>query len=247
MYSFNIDNNLSKKVKKLIRALKQLNVPLSKNILFVECKGLSKAGWCKKSNKNYDFVIAINKLIVFEKDFIETLAHELLHTIPNCFNHNKIWKKWADLCLKKLGIEIQISGKVYLSSNQSSLIPINQQLSNDKQFSTLSNMLKNNIDYLFKNTKEICCHLNQNNRDYLFLYLRKKHPLMFCSLDKSYYTKVIDEYASSKAKHMLALEYLSGSFDYLNLNFKQWVYFSGVWALTKDFIDCENRFINKNS
>ena len=41
-----------------------------------------------------------------EEDIMETLVHEVLHTVEGCFNHGTLWKRYADLMNKKHGYEI---------------------------------------------------------------------------------------------------------------------------------------------
>lgn len=38
---------------------------------------------------------------------VQTLLHELLHTIPGCFNHGGQWKKLADRINKKYNLKIK--------------------------------------------------------------------------------------------------------------------------------------------
>lgn len=41
-----------------------------------------------------------------KKEVMETLVHEVLHTVEGCFNHGTLWKRYAGLMNKKHGYDI---------------------------------------------------------------------------------------------------------------------------------------------
>lgn len=41
-----------------------------------------------------------------EEEIMETLVHEVLHTVPGCFNHGKAWKKYAGIMNEAKGYNI---------------------------------------------------------------------------------------------------------------------------------------------
>lgn len=38
---------------------------------------------------------------------VQTLLHELLHTLPGCFNHGGLWKRYAQMINKKYNLKIK--------------------------------------------------------------------------------------------------------------------------------------------
>lgn len=95
-----------------IRVLNDLNVPISEEAIFVYCHGSSRFGWCGK-DKEYKFRIAINEDIKNDEKKINTIIHELLHTIPNetYTMHGGNWKKYADYVSNNTNFKITVSDK----------------------------------------------------------------------------------------------------------------------------------------
>ena len=250
MYEFKVKSKIKAYTESCVKYLIELNIPISKSVCFVECDGLTNAGWCRYAKKGEDceFVIAINKNIVFIKDLRETIVHELLHTIEGCLNHNKKWKEYAALCSKTLKMEITIKGNILMHKNGLCVTePDKFFVEESMQKEYINKLLRTNTSDLFKNINQICCYLSQENRDYLFLYLRQNNSKLFYDVSTRSIAKVVDSFASKKAKHKFAEEYLNGKYDYLNFSYEEWVMFSCVLALTRDYVRCEERFKNLNS
>lgn len=99
MYEFNekLSTEFIELIKKGIDVCNDLNIPISKNILFKLCTGSTRLGYTFKKDK-YDIVF-INKNIESSDEIINTTIHELLHTIPNdgFKPHSGNWKKYADI------------------------------------------------------------------------------------------------------------------------------------------------------
>lgn len=55
----------------------------------------------------------------------------------------------------------------------------------------------------------------------------------------------LEKYISKKAIHKLAIKILNGQFDYLKMNYVEWVNFSAILCLTKDYEDCESYYNQK--
>ena len=93
-----------------IRVLKEFNVPVSDEAIFIYCHGISRFGWCGK-DKQHKFRIAINEDIVSDEEKISTVIHELLHTIPNdgYSMHRGQWKYWAEIISKNTQYKITAS------------------------------------------------------------------------------------------------------------------------------------------
>lgn len=71
-----------------------------------------------KSQKSYKAGTAVTKdgnytinIFIFgnetRDDIVNTMYHELLHTIPNGMTHTGKWKAWADVLNRRLGLNIQ--------------------------------------------------------------------------------------------------------------------------------------------
>ena len=61
-------------------------------------------------NDEYYFTISISEwlLLNFNDDTIKnTIMHELLHTIKDCFNHGYMWQRYANMVNEKLGYNIK--------------------------------------------------------------------------------------------------------------------------------------------
>ena len=88
------------------------------------------------------------------------------------------------------------------------------------------------------------CYLAQEDCDYIWLFLRSNYPQYFINRN----TKMLhslEKYISKKAIHKLAIKILNGQFDYLKMNYVEWVNFSTIFCLTKDYVDCENYYNQK--
>ena len=76
---------------------KRLGIPcVSRDKLILDFFSQRAWGQCKTLGGGF-FVIHINECLLggHFKGLKNTLAHELLHTCPNCFNHGSLWKKYA--------------------------------------------------------------------------------------------------------------------------------------------------------
>lgn len=245
MFSYNLNDKITNEIKTIARKMRSFNIPISQNIKFKDCLGFGTAGWCKKTNDG--FVVAINKNIVFKKDLQETIIHELIHTIDGCLYHNKKWQDYALLCSCKFEVEISVRGFVYMLSDPNYKEPNIEirHIKPENQRNYLNKLLKIAPQYLLSNINQICCYLSQNNRDYLFLTLRKNMPNIWFDINHMTIAHCLDGYASSKVKHILAIDYLRGDYDSLILNYEKWVCFSRVWALTKDYVNCQKRYMQR--
>ena len=67
---------------------------------------VTKLGSCKWNGKKY--VISLSKHAArAETQIRNTLAHELIHTLPGCMNHGKRFHQYGALVYRRLGILIQ--------------------------------------------------------------------------------------------------------------------------------------------
>jgi len=69
-----------------------------------------KWGYCKRL-PNGTFEISVARVLgeedVPKKTLMSTILHELLHTCPGCFNHDKLWKSYGKAIKKAYGIKIR--------------------------------------------------------------------------------------------------------------------------------------------
>ena len=92
-------NELERLTKDLIKDLRNIGIPISRNIddIKVNTRAKTRFGACKVKKSTFErrFTIEISSEILDcdEKVISETIIHELLHTCPGCFNHGKKWKK----------------------------------------------------------------------------------------------------------------------------------------------------------
>ena len=98
-------NNL---LQDIIAEAKTLNIPIG-NIdpnVKINTRAIKRLGQCSKRGDRY--FIQISSFIIAEdqKALKETLAHEVLHTAPDCMNHGNIWKRYANMMKRKYGYEI---------------------------------------------------------------------------------------------------------------------------------------------
>ena len=99
--------------------LRAIGVPISESISpsVVLSRTRARFGDCRKTagasgGLDYDYVIRLSKytLANSERSLRNTLLHELIHTVPDGFNHGREWKKWAAYASERLGYHIQRLG-----------------------------------------------------------------------------------------------------------------------------------------
>lgn len=102
-------NKLDKCLIKVIKEAQELMIPVPDNIcgnVIINSRPRKRYGCCRV--KNDFFQIEISKFVLecsWEK-ISEILAHEVLHTCEGCYNHGKLWKKYARLMNDAYGYEI---------------------------------------------------------------------------------------------------------------------------------------------
>ena len=110
------DARINMMLAECIELMKELGVPISDSICPVVRLNGSRCryGSCydrgaRKAYTEYDFYIEISGHILqnTEKSIRNTLLHELLHTMPEGYDHRGEWKKWAKYVSEKTGYNIQ--------------------------------------------------------------------------------------------------------------------------------------------
>ena len=88
------------------------------------------------------------------------------------------------------------------------------------------------------------CYFSQEECDYIWLFFRSNYPQCFIDR-KIIMLQSLEKYVSKKAIHKLAIKILNGQFDYLKMKYDEWINFSTIFCLTKDYVDCENYYHQK--
>ena len=110
------DARINRMLAECIILLKNLNVPISNSICpTVKLIGSRRTlGRCcakgsRKKYTEYDFYIEMSGHILqnTEKSLRSVLIHELLHTMPEGYDHRGEWKKWAKYVSEKTGYNIK--------------------------------------------------------------------------------------------------------------------------------------------
>lgn len=120
-YFFDLDQRFAALIKECILTLKTLGVPISNSIYFGFNGGYSYFGrtYFKprvKKCAGYDFYVTVNKFLINDADIVNTVAHELLHTVKGGMNHRGAWRKYADIVNKLTEYKITVYGKSKLQT-----------------------------------------------------------------------------------------------------------------------------------
>lgn len=100
-------DQLLEEVKREARAL---SIPFSQQTLeqvVLNRRAKKRFGCCKKTGQGYIIEISEMVLSCEEKIIKQILAHELLHTCKDCYNHSPKWKAYAALMNEAYGYEIK--------------------------------------------------------------------------------------------------------------------------------------------
>ncbi len=103
-------NDFNFLLERVIDQAEKINIPVSHNIspdVIVNKRAVRRLGCCKK-DKNGRFTIELSADLIDapEKSCMQTLAHEVIHTCPKCFDHGEKFKKYAALMNSTYGYDI---------------------------------------------------------------------------------------------------------------------------------------------
>lgn len=89
----------------------QLGIPVGKiTDVSVNSRFINIWGRCDKNSDKKSFRIQISRKLMEEgtrDGILDTMIHEILHTCPRCFNHQGLWKKYAQMIYEKYGIDVK--------------------------------------------------------------------------------------------------------------------------------------------
>ena len=118
--------NIKILINRAINELKSVNITAG-NIIDYEIAPAQRKYWgqCKRTPNGY--IIRINALLLDEsisdKITMDTVMHEVIHTVNECFNHGKVFKKIAALVNNKYGYNIKrISSATEMGFSEQSVI-----------------------------------------------------------------------------------------------------------------------------
>lgn len=115
MYFFTTNEKYNELIKEGIEICNKLSIPISDSVIFKLSTGRTHFGYCIL-DKEYKYKIFINKNIVSNEKIINTVIHELLHTIPNegFKPHKGNWEKYAKIVSDNTKYKITVSDKAEL-------------------------------------------------------------------------------------------------------------------------------------
>lgn len=95
--------------ERCMQTLDALGVPYRKPVAWSVNTTARRWGQCKR--RNGQFSINISETLLYEVNdengLLQTIYHELIHTVPNCFNHGPEWKRWASVVTGETGLIIK--------------------------------------------------------------------------------------------------------------------------------------------
>ena len=118
-------DEMNEMLKQAIKRFKQLGYKVGKVVNLDVSYRYSRA-WakCNWNSPRYDksFTITVSdRLFKANKESVrDIIHHEVIHTIPGCFNHGPMFKNAAGHCNKKFGTNISVTAPdevVYFGSN----------------------------------------------------------------------------------------------------------------------------------
>lgn len=90
--------------------LESINIPVASNCKFI-VNSRAKRRWGRCIQNEDDFTIQVSSTLLDERNpksaLHSTIAHELLHTCPDCMNHGNLWQEYADKVTRILGITVK--------------------------------------------------------------------------------------------------------------------------------------------
>lgn len=119
-----------------------------------------------------------------------------------------------------------------------------QAMNDNERHQQIELILKGNIPQNFNLTQQDCCYLSQEECDRIWLFLRNNYPRYFLKFEvKAFWD--IEKYISKEAIRKHVNDLISGQFDNLKMTYAEWIYFSRVFCLTKEYSVCNDYYKQK--
>lgn len=76
--------------------------------IVINSRAKTRFGLCRKTPGKYDYQIEINNQLLEadKKKAMNTMVHEILHTVRGCMNHGSTWARHANTMNVKFGYDI---------------------------------------------------------------------------------------------------------------------------------------------
>lgn len=100
----------NKLLQEVITEARKANIPVSNNInpiISINTRAKCRLGLCKRNGDSFDIEISAFLEQAGENAIKQILAHEILHTCPNCMNHGRTWKYYAMKMNMDYGYDIE--------------------------------------------------------------------------------------------------------------------------------------------
>jgi len=101
--------NINNLLQETISEAQKINIPIAKNInpnVAINNRAKGRFGRCKRTSGKYNIELSAFLLQAQEESVKEVLAHEVLHICPECLNHGKTWKRYAEMMNNRYGYSI---------------------------------------------------------------------------------------------------------------------------------------------
>ena len=98
----------------VIRQAEVLGIPVAKNIqphVVLNSRAKKRYGRCILKDNVYTIELSAFLLDARLQTAYEVMAHEVLHTCPNCMNHGALWKAYAAKMGERYGYSISRTAK----------------------------------------------------------------------------------------------------------------------------------------
>ena len=108
-----MSNNPDSLLPRVIDEARRLKIPVSRCIdphVRINSRAVGRFGLCTKKDGHFTIEISERMLTAPEKSCLQTLAHEVLHTCPDCTNHQSRWKCYAAAMNAAYGYDIKRTG-----------------------------------------------------------------------------------------------------------------------------------------
>jgi hypothetical protein len=104
---------MNEMLNQAVTRLKSLGYKVGKiddlGVSFRYSRAWAKCSWTTRYAKSFTITVS-NRLFKANKESVrDIIHHEVIHTIPGCFNHGRIFKNVVSHCNKKFGTHITVT------------------------------------------------------------------------------------------------------------------------------------------